>query len=52
LGQEVATLVDRQLAPGTYAATWDARNVASGTYFYQLKVGSHVVSVKKALLIK
>ena len=52
LGQEVATLVNQQLAPGTYTATWDARNVASGTYFYLLEVGTQVVSVKKAVLVK
>jgi hypothetical protein len=52
LGQEVATLVDKEQAPGTYTASWDARNLASGTYFYRLEVGGTILSAKKALLIK
>jgi hypothetical protein len=52
LGQEIATLVDREHTPGTYTATWDARGVASGTYFYRLEVGNQAVDVKKALLLK
>ncbi len=52
LGQEVATLVNEQKGPGTYSAVWDARNVASGTYFYRLMVGNDALPVKKAILIK
>lgn len=52
LGQEVATLVDREHTPGTYTVTWDARTVASGTYFYRLEAGNQVVSTKKAMLVK
>ena len=52
LGQEMATLVNEQKAPGTYSAVWDARNIASGTYFYRLEVGNEVLPVKKAILIK
>ncbi|MEK9137649.1 MAG: T9SS type A sorting domain-containing protein, partial [Bacteroidota bacterium] len=39
LGREVATLVNEYQRPGTYTATWDARNVASGVYYYTLKAG-------------
>jgi hypothetical protein len=52
LGQEVVTLVDKQHTPGTYSVVWDARNVASGTYFYRLEVGDEVLPAKKALLVK
>ncbi len=52
LGQEVATLVNKEHSPGTYTVTWDARGAASGTYFYRLEVGNDVITVKKALLIK
>src|SRR5689334_8822135 len=54
LGQEVATLVNEQKAPGTYTAEWDdARSgAASGVYFYRLEVGGKMVSAKKALLVK
>jgi hypothetical protein len=38
LGREVATLVNEQLAPGTYTAQWVATGFASGVYFYRLSV--------------
>jgi hypothetical protein len=37
LGQEVATVVDGVLAHGAHTATFDARKLASGLYFYRLK---------------
>ncbi len=52
LGQEVATLVDAVQPEGTHAATWNAGNAASGTYFYRLQVGGKVVSTMKANLVK
>ena len=52
LGQEVATLVNSEQAPGTHSVIWDARNAASGTYFYRLEVGGTVLPVKKAVLVK
>ena len=52
LGQEVATVVNREYTPGTYTVDWDARNLASGTYYYRLEVGNTVLPAKKALLIK
>ncbi|MBI3766547.1 MAG: DUF4331 family protein, partial [Ignavibacteriales bacterium] len=52
LGQEVATLVNEQKSPGTYTANWDARNIASGAYYYRLQVGNDILAAKKAMLIK
>lgn len=52
LGERVASLVDRKQAAGYYSLDWDARDFASGVYFYQLKVNDLVVSTRKALLIK
>lgn len=52
LGQEVAKLVDEEKEPGTYAATWNAGSLASGTYFVTLFVGNEIVSTKKASLLK
>jgi hypothetical protein len=50
-GELVATLVDEQLAAGTYSTNWTAENVSSGMYFYFLKANEIVLS-KKMLLIK
>jgi hypothetical protein len=40
LGQEVATLVNENKAPGTYSIDWLAGRVPSGIYFYRLQSGS------------
>jgi hypothetical protein len=52
LGQQVTTLVDKPHTPGTYTAAWDAKGVASGTYYYRLEVDGEVFPAKKALLVK
>ncbi|MEO8514425.1 MAG: hypothetical protein ABI543_12765, partial [Ignavibacteria bacterium] len=36
LGREVSTLVNQQLAPGTYEADFDGTRLSSGTYYYRL----------------
>lgn len=51
LGQRVSCLTDRSLDPGSYEWTWDfrdekKRNLASGTYFYRVKLGSEVFTGK------
>ena len=51
LGQEIKTLVADQLPAGTYAATWNASEVASGVYFCRLECNG-VVAEKKLLLIR
>jgi photosystem II stability/assembly factor-like uncharacterized protein len=38
LGREIATIVNEELAPGTYQANWDASNYSSGIFFYKLVV--------------
>jgi hypothetical protein len=40
LGETIATLVDKDLAPGSFEATWDARSRASGVYFCRLQARS------------
>ncbi len=37
LGETAATLVDKDLTPGAFEATWDARGASSGVYFYRLQ---------------
>ena len=56
LGQKVATLLDKELAPGNYETTWDGTNSsgekqASGVYFYSLSVGNSR-ETKKMVLAK
>ena len=51
LGREVATLIDEEKQAGTYEITWNAANLPSGVYFYQLKAGSYTAT-KKLLLLK
>ncbi len=50
-GQKVATLLNKDVKAGNVKVTWDASNVASGVYFYELKSGTFT-SVKKMLLMK
>ena len=51
LGNEVATLVNEEKPAGTYKVEWNARNVPSGVYFYQLKTEGFV-ETKKMILLK
>lgn len=43
-GREVALLVDRQLAAGDHAATFQASDLAAGVYLYMLEVEGQSVS--------
>jgi hypothetical protein len=51
LGSEVATLVNQNLAPGSYKFNFDAQNLASGVYLYELKAGNFT-EIKKMNLLK
>ncbi|HTR82374.1 MAG TPA: T9SS type A sorting domain-containing protein [Bacteroidota bacterium] len=51
LGNEVATLVDREMSAGHYSATWNAKNNSSGVYFYRLTAGSST-EIKRLILMK
>jgi hypothetical protein len=50
-GSLVSTLVDKEMEPGYHSATWNARDFASGVYFYRLTSGSFV-DTKRLLLLK
>jgi hypothetical protein len=52
LGQEVATLVNGEQKAANYIATWDAKDFASGIYFYKLTAGNFFSSTKKMVLLK
>ena len=51
LGEEIQTLVDEIKPFGTYEVTWNAQNLPSGVYFYQIKAGDFI-STKKMILLK
>jgi len=50
-GKEVATLVEGTHSTGNYFATLDARNLASGVYFYTLR-SEKITITKKLVLVK
>jgi hypothetical protein len=59
LGREVATLVNEEKPAGSYEVEFDASNLSSGVYFYQLHAddpssssGQRFVQTKKMLLLK
>jgi len=56
LGQEIKTLVSKQMNAGIYNVTWNGTNdsgvkVATGSYIYRVAAGNNVVT-KKMLLLK
>ena len=51
LGKEVPTLIDEVKPAGSYEVRWNAVNLPSGIYFYQLKADSYT-ETKKLLLLK
>jgi hypothetical protein len=51
LGNEVATLVNEQKSAGSFTIEFDASNLTSGIYLYQLQAGSFR-EIKKMMLIK
>jgi hypothetical protein len=50
-GKEVAVLVDRMQAPGSYEIIFDGKSLAGGIYFYRLQAGS-LRDVKKLIFMK
>jgi hypothetical protein len=51
LGQRVATLLNGVITAGSHSVKFDARNVATGVYFYRLVAGENTAN-KKMLLLK
>ena len=50
LGNEVATLVDEYRQAGKYEIKFNAKSLASGVYFYQLRVGDFIETRKMVIL--
>lgn len=51
MGETIAELVNKSLVAGKYSYHWNASNVATGVYIYELKTEKYI-SVKKMVLIK
>ena len=51
LGQKVQTLKNERMAAGYYSVTFNANNLSSGVYIYQLRMGNKVIT-KRMLLLK
>jgi hypothetical protein len=50
LGQEVATLVHKEMPAGSHRINWKAQDLPSGVYFYKITVGSYSKTNKMVLL--
>ncbi len=51
LGEEIEILVDELKPAGTYEVNWNAANLPSGVYFYQMKAGEYI-NTKKMIFLK
>ena len=51
MGREVKTLVNDNLAAGSYESSFDGSRFASGVYFYKLQAGDFI-ETKKMILVK
>ena len=51
LGNEVATLVDEYKQAGKYEVEFNASQLSSGIYFYQLKT-ENFIETRKMILLK
>ena len=51
LGQKITELINTNLEAGRYSYRWDASNVASGIYIYELRTDKFI-SIKKMILMK
>lgn len=49
LGREVSLLVDEAKQAGKYSVTWNAANIASGVYIYQLN--THTVHINRTMIL-
>lgn len=50
LGQEVSTLVNKEMPSGIQKVIFNANGLSSGVYFYQLKVGNSIQTRKMTLI--
>ena len=51
LGQEMVTLVNKEMTAGTHRINWNAQNRPSGVYFYKISAGGYS-EIRKMMLLK
>jgi hypothetical protein len=51
LGEEVASLINRELTPGKYRETFNAYNLSTGVYFYRLQTSEGSI-LKKMMFLR
>jgi hypothetical protein len=51
LGEKIVELVNSKLEAGRFSYQWNAQNVATGMYIYELRT-EKFISVKKMILMK
>jgi hypothetical protein len=51
LGEEVTTLISKEMNPGSYSIQFDGSDLVSGVYYYQLVTGQNR-QVKKMILLR
>ena len=51
LGQEVESLLNKEMPAGIHHVQFDAKNLAGGVYFYKMQAGNFV-QIKKMILVK
>jgi len=52
LGREIATLVNEEKPAGNYKFEFNAGDLASGIYYYQIKIGNEFAETKKMVLLR
>jgi hypothetical protein len=51
LGRKVKTLIDEEMSPGVHQTLFNAVDLSSGIYFYELRANQNI-STKKMMLVK
>ncbi|MGI0013818.1 MAG: T9SS type A sorting domain-containing protein [Nitrososphaera sp.] len=57
MGEEVITLINKKVMPGTYQIVWDGRDangkeMVSGVYFYQLRSDNNIKQTQKMVFVR
>lgn len=52
LGRGIKILVDSHQSPGTYSVRFEASDLTSGIYYYQLQINNEVFETKKMVLLR